>query len=94
MQKASVLASAVTGIVDGAERACALATLGEQDFAKPADVKQAVEDLESDSTKFAPYRVLKRLPNVRITFLTTVFNAAASSWCLSNHGIAHARFPY
>jgi hypothetical protein len=96
-QKASGSSSAVIVIVKWAKRACALAAVGEQYFAKPTDVKQAVGDLEAEKTQgtsCTPYSVLKRLPNVGITFLTKVFNAAKSRWCLSQHGTGHARFPY
>jgi hypothetical protein len=96
-QTASGSPSAVIGIVDGAKRARAFAALGEHNFAKLADVKQAVGDLEDEKTEgtsCTPYRVLKRLPKVAITFPTTVFNAAPSRWCLYQHGTGHERFPY
>jgi len=92
-QTASGSASAVIGFVDGAKRDCALATVGEHYFAKPAEVKQAVGGLEAEKTQgtsFALYSVLKRRSNVAITFLTTAFNAAPSRWCLSQH----ARFTH
>jgi hypothetical protein len=95
-QTVNGFSSALIGIVDGAKRACPLAAVGEHDFAKPADVKEAVGDLEAEKTqgtRCTPYSVLKRLPNVAITFLTTVFNATPARWCLSQHGTGHARFP-
>ena len=54
---ASGSASAAIGIASGEKRACALAAVGEHDFAKPADLKQVVGDLEAENTRNKLYTV-------------------------------------